>query len=292
MPIIRARHSFDANFTTVPNEWVRDSRISLKAKGLLVQLMSHSVGWTVTVATLATANGCGRDTIRSAVLELETAGYLIRTQARDASGQFDSVIWETNDPSENPMTENPTTVNPTLKKTKSKEDQVKEDTPQPAVEGAFVEFWNLYPRKTEKADARHAFTQVLNGYTAGSGRNTVRLDPVDIATILEGVRRLANDPNLPPKQFIPYPASWLRSWGWTNEPYPPREKSKEERIAEERKALAERAERDKLRAAEAREREKREAEAFVPPPRCEHGRLLVRCPTCKDTPDVDGSGTE
>ena len=40
--------------------------------------------------------------------------------------------------------------------------------------------------------------------------------------ILAGARRLRDDPNLPEKNFIPYPATWLRADGWNDEPLPPR----------------------------------------------------------------------
>jgi hypothetical protein len=40
--------------------------------------------------------------------------------------------------------------------------------------------------------------------------------------IMAGVDRLVADPNLPPKDLIPYPATWLRADGWKNDPYEPR----------------------------------------------------------------------
>jgi hypothetical protein len=274
MPIIRASHNFDTHFTTIPNAWVRDPRISLKAKGLLVQLLSHTPGWTVSIGSLAQANDCGRDSIRSAVIELEEAGYLIRSQDRNTGGQFAEVLWVTNDPSDNPLSDkplsgNPTTVNPTPKKNNPKEEHKKEELPQPKAEDMFERFWNLYPRKVEKIDAHKAYRKAVS--------------KVSPDTVIEGVVRLASDPNLPPKQFVPYPASWLRAGGWTNEPYPPRQKSKEELELEERNRIKER---------DARDRERREAEkaAFVPAPRCVHDRIWIRCDECKDTPEPTSSG--
>jgi len=38
--------------------------------------------------------------------------------------------------------------------------------------------------------------------------------------VMEGVRRMAADPNLPDKQFIPHPATWLNRSGWEDEAYP------------------------------------------------------------------------
>jgi hypothetical protein len=47
--IIRRNLNFEDHFTTIPNQWVRDSRISLRARGLLAQLVSHRPGWRVSV---------------------------------------------------------------------------------------------------------------------------------------------------------------------------------------------------------------------------------------------------
>ena len=67
MPIVRKKLTHEYRFTQIPNDWVRDSRLSLKSIGLLAQLLSHSEGWNVTISSLATANNCGRDLIAGAV---------------------------------------------------------------------------------------------------------------------------------------------------------------------------------------------------------------------------------
>jgi hypothetical protein len=130
----------------------------------------------------------------------------------------------------------------------------------------FAKFWELYPKKVEKIDARKAFGKVLDKYNAKD--------------VLDGVERLANDPNLPPKQFIPYPASWLRAGGWTNEPYPPREQTAEEkaeRLAHQRRVESERSRKQtEALIAEMQETKKKSS----PPPICQHGNTLVRCLTC------------
>jgi len=64
MPLVRGRHSFDDQFTQIPNAWLRDNRLSLQARGLLAQLMSHAPGWNITQESLAKANNIGRDAMR------------------------------------------------------------------------------------------------------------------------------------------------------------------------------------------------------------------------------------
>jgi hypothetical protein len=216
MPIIRRTFRFEGQFTQIPNSWLRDGRLSLRAKGLLAQLLSHSDGWSVTMRNLASFNGCGRDAIRSAVRELEEAGYLIRRQDRSEAGEFSEAIWETSEPgADSPVPDYPTTVNPTYKKTKEKNIKIKNGHGESILTEAFETFWSYYPRKVGKAAARDKF------FIEGREHMTA---------ILEGAYRISRDPNLPPSQYIPHPATWLNREGWLDEPYPKRETAKPERI--------------------------------------------------------------
>lgn len=147
----------------------------------------------------------------------------------------------------------------------SLEPSLRTNTSSNSFEDEFNEFWMMYPRRVEKLAARKAFTKQF----AEHGR-----------VIIEGALRMANDPNLPPKQFIPYPASWLNAGGWESEPYPERELT-----AEEKQAIArERSEREReanKRATEERMRESEEARRnAAPPPKCEHGNSIVSCRIC------------
>jgi DNA-binding Lrp family transcriptional regulator len=69
----------------------------------------------------------------------------------------------------------------------------------------FIQFWNIYPKKIEKADALRVFRKAVN--------------EVGFDTVMAGALRLANDPNRPEVRFIPNPAKWLRNGGWDDEPY-------------------------------------------------------------------------
>lgn len=75
----------------------------------------------------------------------------------------------------------------------------------------FDEFWEAYPRRVGKKTAQARFTAACKRATP--------------ETIIAGARRLANDPNLPEKQFIPHPSTWLSRDGWEDEPLPPRNTS-------------------------------------------------------------------
>jgi hypothetical protein len=100
MPIIRGHHSFDGQFTQIPNAWLRDSRLTLKAIGLLAQILSHQSGWSMSIRLLAKQNGTGLGTIKSAAEELEKFGYLKRSeyQSHSEDGTFAGFSWITCDP--------------------------------------------------------------------------------------------------------------------------------------------------------------------------------------------------
>lgn len=88
MAVFRVEHS--GHFTIMDNFHLRDKRLSLKAKGLLSQILSLPEDWTYTLSGLAQINAEGRDAIRSALAELERAGYVSRRQTTDRNGKFSS----------------------------------------------------------------------------------------------------------------------------------------------------------------------------------------------------------
>lgn len=219
MPVIRGHHSFDDHFTQIPNEWLRDPRLSFKARGLLGLVMSHSQGWSLTINALAAQNQEGKDAIRSAILELEKYGYLSRSQQNQ--GRFGDTVWTTHDPADNPMTENPTTDNPTPKNNNLKEEQSFKNNERITAQNLFNEFWKEYPRKLDKGKAIKAFNSALTR--------------TDFADILAGVIMYRNDPNRL-DEFTKYPASWLNADSWENGPLPedPRAAKRREQLEQQR----------------------------------------------------------
>lgn len=207
MPIQRGRHSWDDNFTIISNEWLRDERLSFKARGLLAYIESHSIEWQISVTWLAAHSVEGKEALRSAIAELELYGYLKREQ-ENIGGRFGEVRWITQEPvTDYPLAENPSAENRPLKKTINKKTIDKNIERE-----QFDEFWNLYPKKIDKTQAVRQFKRAL-------GR-------VTFEDILAGVIKFAADPNLPEeKRFIKNPATWLNSNGWEEGPLPSRKKS-------------------------------------------------------------------
>lgn len=80
-----------SDFTIVRNGLLRDKTMSLKAKGLLITMLSKPDGWDYTLNGLQTILLEGRDAIASGLTELERHGYLVRRKTRDRFGRFTDV---------------------------------------------------------------------------------------------------------------------------------------------------------------------------------------------------------
>ncbi len=114
MSIFRVEHT--TGFTVMSNYHLRDKNLSLKAKGLLSQMLSLPEEWDYTLAGLSFINREKIDAVREAIKELENAGYIVRTRERDEKGRLkgtEYVIYE-QPQQENPASENPTLEKPTL----------------------------------------------------------------------------------------------------------------------------------------------------------------------------------
>ena len=107
-------------YTVMSNHHLRNKDLSLKAKGLLSQMLSLPEDWDFTLKGLSLINREQIDAIRAAVRELEKAGYIVRSRERDSQGRLrgaDYIIYEQPQPvPDSPTLENPTLDNPTLEK--------------------------------------------------------------------------------------------------------------------------------------------------------------------------------
>lgn len=104
------------NYTVMSNRHLDDPRLSLKAIGLLSKILRLPDDWDYTLEGLARICKEGKDAIRSAIVELEQAGYIERRQTHAADGSFAGneyiVHEEPLGADAPPSSENPTTVSP------------------------------------------------------------------------------------------------------------------------------------------------------------------------------------
>ena len=104
----RLHKSYSNNFTITPNHIINDDRISLKAKGVYLFLISKPENWSFSVERIAKQNKDGEDSVKTALKELEKFGYLKRIQANNRGyfGMMDYIISDVPQPSgENPPTD-------------------------------------------------------------------------------------------------------------------------------------------------------------------------------------------
>ena len=109
----------NTGYTVMSNHHLRNKELTLKAKGLLSQMLSLPEDWDYTLAGLSYINRESIDAIRTAIWELEKAGYITRRQGRDEKGKMTAIeysIYEQPQPPglDYPILENPTAANPIL----------------------------------------------------------------------------------------------------------------------------------------------------------------------------------
>ena len=100
----------NSGYTVMSNHHLRNKELTLKAKGLLSQMLSLPEDWDYTLAGLSHINCESIDAIRTAVWELEKAGYILRRQERDEKGKMTAIEYTIYEQPQ-PVLENPTQLN-------------------------------------------------------------------------------------------------------------------------------------------------------------------------------------
>ena len=116
MAIIRQKRK--DRFLVVDNKIIEDKRLSFKARGLLIYMLSKPDDWKFWTSELVKRSAKdGISSIRTALKELEAAGYLIRKRERSSKGTFTSQDWILTDkPAFQPQVEKPHVDNPQVEK--------------------------------------------------------------------------------------------------------------------------------------------------------------------------------
>ncbi|SUM14899.1 conserved phage C-terminal domain-containing protein [Staphylococcus epidermidis] len=76
------------NFVTVHKDFIHDSNISWKAKGILLYLLSRPDDWQIYETELEQHSTDGLSGLKSGIKELEEIGYIQRNRKRDKSGRL------------------------------------------------------------------------------------------------------------------------------------------------------------------------------------------------------------
>ena len=145
MAVFRVEKTKD--FTIMCNHHLRNTELSLKAKGLLSLMLSLPEDWDYTTKGLAHICKDGVDSITTALKELERHGYLTRQRLRYENGQLGDIEYTIHEKPVNaekqedsPKRENPRQVNPR----QAKPEQAEPEQENPAQ-------LNTNPQKTKKS---------------------------------------------------------------------------------------------------------------------------------------------
>ncbi len=181
MAVFRKHKNKD--FTVMCNHHLRDKKLSLKAKGLLSEMLSNDDDWEYSISSLASMNKEGKDAIQAALKELEESGYLVRTRTTDEQGRFDCIydVYEVPPEAGLPQPENrdgkSVTENPPLRNTNIR--NTKEELLSNKKDKDIVELALDRPEKNQNSEAIAEIIDYLNMRTGrrfkATNRSTARL---------------------------------------------------------------------------------------------------------------------
>lgn len=186
MSIIRAPRP-ESGFVQIRNEVARDSRLSYKARGILIEILSRPDNWETSADALAASGPDGRTAVLSGLRELREAGYLETVRRRREDGTFNtvSIVYDT------PQIEAPESGYPTSEDPPSIEHRLK-NTNSLSPNG------EREPTEGQRVNAlTKVYTEIvpLSNFPAVAGviRKAVRTGLWDDETIAEALERLGHD---------------------------------------------------------------------------------------------------
>lgn len=209
-------------FTIVPNYILQQRNISLRAIGLYSKLSSLPDNWEFTESGLYTLVKDGKDSIKTAIKELEELGLFFRFRRRNKNGTLGETIFYISPIPMNeekkkeiesrfylqeiiiqPMSENPTLAEPILENPQQYNTN-KYNTNKEIYKERFETFYKAYPRKIGKVNVEKWFKKN-------------KPDEELMNKILVSLEEHKKLKQWQDKQFIPYPATWLNQKRWEDE---------------------------------------------------------------------------
>ena len=110
MAVFRIEKTRD--YTVMSNHHLRNTELSLKAKGLLSMMLSLPEEWNYTTKGLASICKEGTESIGTALKELERTGYIVRNRLRDSKGKITDVEYVIYETPHKPDTDSPSAGTP------------------------------------------------------------------------------------------------------------------------------------------------------------------------------------
>ena len=110
MAVYRVERTRD--YTVMSNHHLKDTNLSLKAKGLLSLMLSLPDDWNFNMRGLSSICKEGLEAIGNALKELEKAGYMVRNQLRGANGRITDTEYIIYERPQEPAPAGPDTAGP------------------------------------------------------------------------------------------------------------------------------------------------------------------------------------
>lgn len=150
------------DYTVMSNHHLRNTELSLKAKGLLSLMLSLPENWDYTTKGLATICKDGIDSISTCIKELEKHGYIIRERVRNEKGQLTTIEYTILEQpkSDFPNREKPIRENPILDKPAQaqpiQENTAQLNTNKSNIKELNTDISNTYPTKSYQKEPEPA----------------------------------------------------------------------------------------------------------------------------------------
>lgn len=163
MAVYRVERTRD--YTVMSNYHLKDTTLSLKAKGLLSMFLSFPDDWNYSTRGLAAICKEGVEAIGNTIKELEKAGYIVRRKLRGSNGRItdtEYVIYEQPQEPPAPDADEPDTTPPdTAQPDTGKPDMVDPDAVGPDMDAPHTENpvqLNKYQSITQKSNTQRSNT--------------------------------------------------------------------------------------------------------------------------------------
>ena len=212
------------HYTPIPNDMFRTPGIKSRAIHVFGNMRSNRSGWKTNTRAVAESTGLNRKTVMDALNDLIEMGYVERIMVPGVAGQFATYKYRVFDrPARKadtvPGVENgpgdlvqktdraPGPKNGPIKKNSSKKTNKEEPpiVPQGDVRDQFDDFWDAYPKKVGKGQARKAYTTAVKKVDGGTLMEKLELFKAHH-------EKLGTD-----KRYIPNASTWLNGERWDDE---------------------------------------------------------------------------
>lgn len=198
MAFLRKEHK--ENYTCISND-VFKSDLSLKARGMLCTMLSLPDDWEFSENGLQAILKDGQTSVRSAIKELEAAGFLSRTRERDENGRMGRCVWIVCD---YPRFENPSMDTPSLDKSNL------DYEPQLSTKESSTNKPNTKESST-KREPRHKFGEYKNVLLSDSDMEKLKTEfPTDWGERIERLSYYMESKGVSYKNHLATIRNWAR----------------------------------------------------------------------------------